>query len=1069
MKLPTEEDLRSLLVMPYLSALGIGPDRIRTEQSFTLRLGHHVVVKDASRKSVGGRLDVLVTNDRQEPLFVAELKRESEPLTEEDRDQGISYARLMTPMAPFVLLTNGREARVYDTVTTGELTAEAIPGRWSEWCAGRVLAGADSLRLRHEALQHFISYSEENLRIFLAAQRRSRMASLRGEPGTLEKKYLPDVYVPRSGAEGAIREFLRGESSAFVLAGPSGSGKTNEMCAQAERLSEEYPLLFLNGTELHGSLANWVADEFNWHFSEHLTLPQICSRLATFADRAGRPFLIVVDAIDEAALAEGPRALSGLADHLAAFGGRVRLVLSLKNSEWPRFARLGGNESPLARHTYRPAAEPEGEPAARPVGTRVPVPSFALEHFSTAERDAAVECYRDSFRLVGRFPHELLRAVRDPFLLRMVAEAYAGGGAELPWDMGEAEILRRYLTQKLEKLDDERARVDVLQGAVALARTLLQAPYDPVDRRAREWGLDGEASRPQTVPEGAVLEQLGPSGARANAIDLGASIGLFLLATDLEGRRNLGFQYDRVRDFVVAIHLLRMDGLDREEFRRGLEEWVRFPLTRDALRFYLRAPSATHSAVLREFARVQATRFLDAYESIRGVLGAVVQERVAPEVPGPAGVIYEIDDEGRWLVALFRAEDAAERVLEIRGYGAGLWNREPMRPFAVRTRGGGEWDLILRDPDTRAAEWMLEELRKLVKEGGLDDRSSEFLQVEKVFAITNRYREKLGLPARPSGGGRATIEFPVDLLPLDLEDLYRRAHAWRGGEYYQEVYTREVCDRMIREARARGESLGLVSVTIEHEQAAEWRRQAWEEASQGRRFPRFPASRGAVVNSLIEALDLLRPTHARLAELHLPGPDQAPDRHMPHVEASYSKAQLGHLLEAFFAGVLEEYPRVARANLGPIAERLSLLQRAPLAAVVSYWPLEVVHLYDGSGRRSGHVEYTFVAARAGEACRVDVQFGARDGAAPRRRGGPGLDVATVWGPRECVERHSDEFHDLISSSSDYPLEWRGNDGRLAPLHGWIYERLERDLKRLTPEDLLASIADPGHVSQPAEA
>jgi hypothetical protein len=1063
MKLPTEEDLRSLLVMPYLSALGIGPDRIRTERSFTLRLGHHVVVKEASRTSVGGRLDVLVTNDRGEPLFVAELKRESEPLTEDDRDQGISYARLMTPMAPFVLLTNGLEARIYDTVTTEELTSEAIPGRWRQWREGRVLATADDLRLRHEALQHFISYSVENLRVFLAAQRRSRMVGLRGDPGTHEKKYLPDVYVSRSRVEEALQDFLVGGCPAFVLAGPSGSGKTNEMCAQSERLSEDHPLLFLNGTELHGSLADRVADEFNWHFSEHLTLPQICARMATFADRAGKPFLIVVDAIDEAALAEGPRALSDLAEHLAAFGGRVRLLVSLKDSEWPRFARLGGNESPIARYTYRPAERAQTEQAveanARLAGPRVLASSFALEHFRDAERDAAVERYRDSFRLAGTFHHELLEAVGDPFLLRMVAEAYAGGGAELPPDMGEAEILRRYLRQKLVKLDDERARGDVLRCAVALAGALLETPGAYPEPYERPFRAPGAATRLQTVPEAAVLEHLGPYGAPASALDLGASIGLLLLTTDQEGRRSLGFQYDRVRDFVVAIHFLRMDHLAAEEFRQGLEEWIRHPLTRDALRFYLRAPSAAHATVMREFARVQATRFLDAYERIRSVLGPVARERVDPRVPGPAGVVYEIDNAGGWLLAIFRGEEAAERVLEIPGYAAAIWNHEPRRPVAVHSRGGGNWDLVLRDPELQAAEWMLDELRELVEQGGLDDWGSELLMVEKVVVIVNRYRGRLSLPPHPHGASRAAIEFPIDLLPLDLEDLSCRAHAWLGEEYYKDEYVRKSHNRYLEEAGSRGERPEVVAVTIEHEQLAAFRRRAQEEAAAGRKFLRRRPSGGAPLNALTEALEVLRSTHEQLNQLHLPGPDQTASGHMPHIEASYSDGQLIRLLEAYFTGVLSEYPRLARANLGPIAERLSFLRRHPAAAVVRYWPLEVADLYNGSGRRSGQVQYTFVAAKAGEEYRADVRFGTPENAITLPEGRNGQGVETVWGRRERVTGiHHREFGDLISPWSDRPLEWRGGDRGNAPLHAWIYMQLEEDLKLLTPEDLLAAIA-----------
>jgi hypothetical protein len=56
----SEEEIRSLLVMPLLSSIGVEPHAIRLEQSFSIRLGRGVYdVKGTERDLIGGRLDVL--------------------------------------------------------------------------------------------------------------------------------------------------------------------------------------------------------------------------------------------------------------------------------------------------------------------------------------------------------------------------------------------------------------------------------------------------------------------------------------------------------------------------------------------------------------------------------------------------------------------------------------------------------------------------------------------------------------------------------------------------------------------------------------------------------------------------------------------------------------------------------------------------------------------------------------------------------------------------------------------------------------------------------------------------
>lgn len=255
MTIASEEDVRSRILVPFLKALGLGPNNIRTELGFRIRLGRNVirVGADHSAAVVSGRADVLVVDDQGRNLFIVELKASDQKLTPADRDQGISYARLLDQIAPFVLVTNGIDQELYDTITKERINIEAFPEASSFWTSGCDPNSVTDLNVRYEALRHFLGYSVQHVRMFSTAQQQSRMRTVRGAIGE-SSKYLPEVYIPRKKIRGAFQRFLRSNSITFALVGESGVGKTNELCALAEESGEHAVAVFslhLNYTVLY--------------------------------------------------------------------------------------------------------------------------------------------------------------------------------------------------------------------------------------------------------------------------------------------------------------------------------------------------------------------------------------------------------------------------------------------------------------------------------------------------------------------------------------------------------------------------------------------------------------------------------------------------------------------------------------------------------------------------------------------------------------------------------------------------------------------------------------------------
>lgn len=105
---------------------------------FSLRLGHHDKKIDGRKGWVSkGRLDVLLSSG-SEHAAVLELKHEDLDLTDDDRDQGLSYARLLQPMPPLVIVSNGRVTRFYTTIDGSPWIVTAARGRVSSQVANLV-------------------------------------------------------------------------------------------------------------------------------------------------------------------------------------------------------------------------------------------------------------------------------------------------------------------------------------------------------------------------------------------------------------------------------------------------------------------------------------------------------------------------------------------------------------------------------------------------------------------------------------------------------------------------------------------------------------------------------------------------------------------------------------------------------------------------------------------------------------------------------------------------------------------------------------------------------------------
>lgn len=92
----------------------IDDSEIKHQTTFSVKLGHGS--KEIKNVNLKGRSDIIVFKGTQ-PLFVCELKAPAVELSDDDSQQGLSYAKLHSPIVPIVVVTNTSEVKVYDTYT----------------------------------------------------------------------------------------------------------------------------------------------------------------------------------------------------------------------------------------------------------------------------------------------------------------------------------------------------------------------------------------------------------------------------------------------------------------------------------------------------------------------------------------------------------------------------------------------------------------------------------------------------------------------------------------------------------------------------------------------------------------------------------------------------------------------------------------------------------------------------------------------------------------------------------------------------------------------------------------
>lgn len=338
---PLEAHLEALLGQALAAAFPhLDRAKIRHQTTLKVQIGHDYKTFDANADwKASGRADILIFYEDR-CLAVVEAKRVNVKLTLGDADQAQSYANQFTPRPPLMMVTNGKETLVYDSMTGEPWSA----GSEAEKAVAKLLKNATVAAAANMkwAIDVLLGPGADIWPEVVRDRTRELIARQTAPAGQGRKPFAQGLNLSRDATQKVLARLRAG--ARFVLVdGPPLVGKSNVLreLAEATQTSEEFAVLFMRGgsTGLYQSIANILSSALEWEVTPD-SVRQWLRRLSRFG--RGPTLILAIDGLEPGnAMA---RDLEELAD--AGFGEKVRTVASIDDAR--RILFTGNNRNRTA-------------------------------------------------------------------------------------------------------------------------------------------------------------------------------------------------------------------------------------------------------------------------------------------------------------------------------------------------------------------------------------------------------------------------------------------------------------------------------------------------------------------------------------------------------------------------------------------------------------------------------------------------------------------------------------------------------------------------------------------------
>jgi len=897
----TEEDIKVKVIIPFLESLGFEISELELEKSFQIKLGTYAIRVDTEKQihRASSRLDILVKKNGN-PLFVIEAKTDSHSITDDDKEQAICYARLVHPIAPLAIVTNGKDSRAYNTITKEQIDNKSINGYQAD------LSG-DMEKAYEEAFEYFISYSEENVRTFCKTQLAEHMKTLLGSKEKLDRKFIPELYVRSKKLYNAFAAFLKSDKPVFALVGESGIGKTCAMCGLAQDLS--YPVLFYTAQQLRGELTKAISDDFNWQFSSYQDdIPLLKKLDRLFKDTK---LIIFIDGVDEWTNSEKVAILGNFASKIKT--RNFKLVISCKSGQWPKFLTSRSNPTDLSEEIF---SIKEGFPKG-----------YFIEPFDQEEFFELVKKYRAFYDFEGLFEHSVLEECkRLPFLLRVFFEvAHKTKKDHLTFSTKEFfEEYYKAIIAKLPGDEEKRSLAERIIKAVAgsLFEKNIEAISESTLRKTLNLGIT------QELPILSLFEH--------NILEKSSD----------ESETRIGFYFKKIRDYIIAFKVNQWNTLSAEEFKSAIENLKLCDVQFDVLSLFYRLADVEKKEVIDGPVRSNALAYLELYSKILDTHFYNLKHRFRPHTKGRIGFIGNFDiKEKRIGMHGFRTIEKGDEKIKLLPVERLF---ESNNLFYIEGGGRSHYSTSVdgfNDIDIKKEvlhDEISSQLDEIITKGTLNEENNYYLALEKTLGLVAKYQTDIHGIQKPHLLSRY---LPIEIEKVEYGLRYRQAYHY----YDRQLIKKKIKDDVIKPTWHGSRRSYNYSYSEEDRQIL--RRQAAGVASSKLELADkvTDVDIKKLTSILNEALLTVKKRKNIIDEVIVPDHDTLPTGSVVYGWEYFKKDTLISFLHRIHTLYLDEYKTLVETNFPTFKEQFKLYSNMP----VYYFVVPNLDEHQQDGWRNG--------------------------------------------------------------------------------------------------------------------
>lgn len=384
-------------IFPTLGKLSISHQDI-----FTLQFGHKsVTINGRDNDKAFGRYDVLIKID-EKPVILFELKRPGKELLPEDRGQGVSYARLLDPMPPLVVISNGQQTEFYTTHDKQPWVADTLDERALKLLISQSLSCAAAEK--DEAVRLLLGQQPQIWTHIIRQFTNDKILARRGEVSDLTYPLVKDFSLPRKIVNTLVDQLLSGKRL-IALIGPPLSGKSNIVSQLCDKEIKGIVPLYIDCSSLHYGIFQHLSNIFAHELFRASSIDEVRNWLLNgLRDPVNGRLVIILDGWS-----------TNVSDQIRA---DIESIIEICKDKAVSIL--------IATDDYalQSITTVSGRPTKTELGQKVV--KFGLEPLDDKEFEAAREYFFDRYRVVFHHGAQYNEEYRYPRILRIIAAEVSG-------------------------------------------------------------------------------------------------------------------------------------------------------------------------------------------------------------------------------------------------------------------------------------------------------------------------------------------------------------------------------------------------------------------------------------------------------------------------------------------------------------------------------------------------------------------------------------------------------------------------------------------------------------------